>query len=96
MTVELKLGSIDITEALPVELIDETLTVELGPAIVISGGGNYNYYDDAYDIAPLRTAQVLETEGLVMRKDVNVRGVTFQQTTNASGGKTCNIGGADN
>lgn len=31
-----------------------------------------------------------------MRKDVNVRGVTFQQTTNAAGGKTCNIGGADN
>ena len=77
---------------LTVELIDEALTVELGPAIVGSGGGIYDYYD----VEPLRTAQVLETEGLVMRKDVNVRGVTFQQTTNAAGGKTCNIGGADN
>lgn len=94
MTVELKLESIDITEALPIELIDEALTVELGPAIVNSSG-NYSYYDGAYDVAPLRTAQVLKTEGLVMRKDVNVRDVTFQQTTNAAGGKTCNIGGAD-
>ena len=77
---------------LTVELIDEALTVELGPAII----GIHNYYDGAYDVEPLRTAQVLETEGLIMREDVNVRGVTFQQTTNAAGGKTCNIGGADN
>ena len=81
---------------LTVELIDEALTVELGPAIVGSGGGIHDYYDGAYDVEPLRTAQVLETEGLIMREDVNVRGVSFQQTTNAAGGKTCNIGGADN
>lgn len=80
---------------LTVELIDEALTVELGLAIVGSGGGIYDYYAGAYDVEPLRTAQVLETEGLVMRKDVNVRGVAFQRTTNAAGGKTCNIGGAD-
>lgn len=79
---------------LTVELIDEALTVELGPAIV-SAGGDHDYYNGSYDVDPLRTAQILETEGLVMRKDVNVRGVTFQQTTNAAGGKTCNIGGAD-
>lgn len=89
LTVEL------IGEVLTVELIDKVLAVELGPAI-IRGGGNFNYYNGAYDVAPLRTAQVLETEGLVMRKDLNVRGVTFQQTANAAGGKTCNIGGADN
>lgn len=95
MTAELKLASIDIAEVLPVELIDEALTVELGPAIVNNGGGNYSYYDGAYDVIPLQTAQVLKTEGLVMREDLNVRGVTFQQTANAAGGKTCNIGGAD-
>ena len=39
---------------LTVELIDEALTVELGPAIVGSGGGIYDYYDGAYDVEPLR------------------------------------------
>lgn len=80
---------------LTVELIDEALAAELGPAVISSGGGIHDYYDGAYDVEPLRTAQVLETEGRLMRKDVNVHGVTFQQTTNSAGGKTCNIGGAD-
>ena len=60
-------------------------------ATIIAGG---EQYDGLYDVIPKAyEAQILETEGLIMRHDVNVEEIPIYKTTNPSGGYTVNIGG---
>lgn len=75
------------------DICDSELIVELGP-VQLGRGSEYELYIGAYEVTPLRAAQILSTKDKAMTDDVTVHGVSFAQSINPAGGMTCNIGGA--
>ena len=49
-------------------------------------------YAGPYSVTPSPDAQTLETEGLVMQEDVNIRSIPFFEVSNTVGGTTVYIG----
>lgn len=51
------------------------------------------YYDGPYEVIPMvNTAQILPTNNLVMRDDINVEQIPYSEVSNLSGGITATIG----
>ena len=55
--------------------------------------GAAGYYDGAYDVTPLITAQTLPTRSKTMRDDVRVDMIPTREILNAAGGVTFIVGG---
>lgn len=70
----------------------EKLAVALGEAVVLEKG-NADYYDGAYDVTPLITAQRLPTRSKTMRDDVRIEMIPTREIPNAAGGVTFIVGG---
>lgn len=70
----------------------EKLAVALGEAVVVEKG-NADYYDGAYDVTPLITAQRLPTRSKTMRDDVRIEMIPTREIPNAAGGVTFIVGG---
>lgn len=70
----------------------EKLAVALGEAVVVEKG-NADYYDGAYDVTPLITAQRLPTRSKTMRDDVRINMIPTREIPNAAGGVTFIVGG---
>ena len=52
-----------------------------------------DYYDGAYDVTPLITAQRLPTRSKTMRDDVRIDMIPTREIPNAAGGVTFIVGG---
>ena len=50
------------------------------------------YYEGPYEVNPSNNSQSLSTANLVMRDNVNINGISYQETSNSSGGYTATIG----
>lgn len=70
----------------------EKLAVALGEAVVVEKG-NADYYDGAYNVTPLITAQRLPTRSKTMRDDVRIEMIPTREIPNAAGGVTFIVGG---
>lgn len=70
----------------------EKISVALGEAVVVEKG-NADYYDGAYDVTPLITAQRLPTRSKTMRDDVRIDMIPTREIPNAAGGVTFIVGG---
>ena len=70
----------------------EKLAVALGEVVVVEKG-NADYYDGAYDVTPLITAQRLPTRSKTMRDDVRIDMIPTREIPNAAGGVTFIVGG---
>ena len=70
----------------------EKLAVALGEAVVVEKG-NADYYDGAYDVTPLITAQRRPTRSKTMRDDVRIDMIPTREIPNAAGGVTFIVGG---
>ena len=57
------------------------------------GGGNIPQYDGAYEVTPSPQAQVLQTVGKKMAKNITVNEIPYFVTENEAQGNTINIGG---
>lgn len=55
--------------------------------------GAADYYDGAYDVTPLITAQRLPTRSKTMRDDVRIEMIPTREIPNAAGGVTFIVGG---
>lgn len=55
-------------------------------------GNVYEHYDGEYIISPKVYAQTIECKSKVMDDDVDIKEIYFNQTENASGGYTAQIG----
>ena len=55
--------------------------------------GAAGYYDGAYDVTPLITAQRLPTRSKTMRDDVRIDMIPTREIPNAAGGVTFIVGG---
>lgn len=55
--------------------------------------GAADYYDGAYDVTPLITAQRLPTRSKTMRDDVRIDMIPTREIPNAAGGVTFIVGG---
>lgn len=55
--------------------------------------GAADYYDVAYDVTPLITAQRLPTRSKTMRDDVRIDMIPTREIPNAAGGVTFIVGG---
>lgn len=55
--------------------------------------GAADYYDGAYDVMPLITAQRLPTRSKTMRDDVRIDMIPTREIPNATGGVTFIVGG---
>ncbi len=53
---------------------------------------DYLPYEGDYEIDPLITPQVLSTRNKVMTDDLTILSISYQEVSNASGGKTVTIG----
>lgn len=70
----------------------EKLAVALGEAVVVEKG-NADYYDGAYNVTTLITAQRLPTRSKTMRDDVRIEMIPTREIPNAAGGVTFIVGG---
>ena len=50
------------------------------------------YYEGPYEVDSSIESQSLSTANLVMKKDVNINGISYQEISNLSGGYTATIG----
>lgn len=55
-------------------------------------GGRRPTYEGDYEIIPKFTPQVLPTQGLLMREDINVHAIAVERVSNPQGGRTVTIG----
>lgn len=73
------------------------ITVEVRARAVIEGtvecGGSIPPYEGSYEIEPSESQQVFATRNRVMKEDVTLKGIAYQEVTNTSGGQTVTIGG---
>ncbi len=73
------------------------ITGEVRASAVIEGtvqaGGSIPAYEGSYEIEPSLSPQVFATRNRVMKEDLTVKGIAYQEVTNTSGGHTVTIGG---
>ena len=50
------------------------------------------YYEGPYEVDPSNNPQSLSTANLVMKDNVNINGISYQEISNSSGGYTATIG----
>lgn len=55
-------------------------------------GGRRPTYEGDYEVTPKFTEQVLPTQGLLMRDDVQVHAIAVERVSNPQGGRTVYIG----
>lgn len=60
--------------------------------IVISGGGDHEYYRGAYEAIPMITSQTFATREKIMARDFFVETIPTKETLNDAGGFTFQIG----
>ena len=70
----------------------EQVNFEVGYDIRPGGGGEFPWYDGAYEVTPRLTEQKLETYHRIMRDDVTVHEIPITSTSNPEGGRTVLIG----
>lgn len=54
--------------------------------------GVIHYYEGPYEVNPSNNPQSLSTANLAMKDNVNINGISYQETSNSSGGYTATIG----
>ena len=69
----------------PKEFISEINNLELS--------NQYDYFEGNYLIIPSVDSQTLETEGKLMKNNVNIREIPYYEVSNEASGKTVYIGG---